>query len=232
VSEAYIATSRETGDRDAFLARLRGRLAHGVPADLAHPMPGALDAVPIARSSLVDRADLLSSFRANATAARATVHRVDGDRVPGTLLATLVDDIRVRSAVVTAEPAARALVDDLRALGVDVEELSVGAAARVDLGVTSAVGAIATTGTLVLASDVSGGRTASLLPPSHLCVLPASAVVAGSDEVLRGLGTRASRLPSNLVLVTGPSRSGDIEQIIALGVHGPLRVEIVLLERC
>ena len=65
----------------------------------------------------------------------------------------------------------------------------------------------------------------------HLCVVRASRVVASTAEVLRALGD-GRELPSNLALITGPSRSADIEQIIALGVHGPLEVRVVLLEGC
>jgi L-lactate dehydrogenase complex protein LldG len=111
-----------------------------------------------------------------------------------------------------------------------VSGVSVRNSAEAGLGVTSAVAAIATTGTVVQDSHAAGGRSVSLLPPVHLCVLPASRIVATSAEVLRPLGDGRT-LPSNLVLVTGPSRSGDIEQIMTLGVHGPLAVEIALLRR-
>jgi L-lactate utilization protein LutC len=224
---------RETGDRGAFLARLRGRLAAGAPADIAHPLPPPLTSVPVVRSSLLDPSDVLASFVANATTARAVVHRVDSDDVPADLLERIVAGLNARRAVVTVEEDAQRLVEPLTAVGVSVAPLSIEAAAEADLGVTSAVAAIATTGTLVVSTAAAGGRTASLLPPAHLCVLPASRVVASSEEVLRPLSaSTAAAMPSNLVLITGPSRSGDIEQIIALGVHGPIRVEIVLLERC
>ena len=66
--------------------------------------------------------------------------------------------------------------------------------------------------------------------PGPPVVLPASRIVATSADVLRSLGDGRA-LPANLVLITGPSRSGDIEQIMTLGVHGPLAVEIALLRR-
>ena len=110
-----------------------------------------------------------------------------------------------------------------------VEPLSIEAAARADLGVTSATYGFATTGSVVQESDVAGGRTASLLPPVHLCVLPADRLVPSTAALLRTLGA-PGRLPSNLVVITGPSRSGDIEQIITLGVHGPTALHIALLE--
>jgi L-lactate dehydrogenase complex protein LldG len=220
--------SGETGDRVAFLDRLRDRLSGTIPGNDAHPMMPPLDAVPLVHSSRLDADDLVGSFMRNATAVRAVVHDIDGDVVPSDLVDALMERHRVRRAVVTPEPEVDAVAARLADRGVDVSGVSVPSSAAADLGVTSAVAAIATTGTIVQDSVVAGGRSASLLPPAHLCVLPASRIVGTSAEVLRGLGD-GRRLPSNLVLITGPSRSGDIEQIMTLGVHGPLAVEIVVL---
>jgi L-lactate dehydrogenase complex protein LldG len=220
--------SVETGDRAAFLARLRARLAGGVPANPAHPMPPPLDSVPLVQSERLDPDDVVGSFVRNATAVRVLVHDVDAAAVPDDLIADIVVRHGVRRAVVTPERDVDAVAARLTDLGVDVSGVTASTSAAADLGVTSAVAAIATTGTIVQDSLAAGGRSASLLPPVHLCVLPASRIVGTSAEVLRGLGTGGA-LPSNLVLITGPSRSGDIEQIMTLGVHGPLAVEVVLL---
>ena len=216
-------------DQRVFLARVKRRLATPVPPNPAHPMPPMPSTVPEVRSRLLDPDDLPGSFARAAKAASAEVHRVQGDQVPPELVAELVERHSVRRAVVSIEPEAAAVAAELRALAVEVEPLSIEAAARADLGVTSATFGLATTGTIVQESAVAGGRTASLLPPVHLCVLPASRLVPSTSAVLRALG-RPGRLPSNLVLITGPSRSGDIEQIITLGVHGPTALHIVLLE--
>ena len=222
--------SVETGDRDAFLARLYARLAGDTPTNPAHPMIPPLAGVPLVRSSRLDPEDLVGSFVRNATAVRAVVHEIDGDTVPADLVDAVIERHAVRRAVVTPEADVDAVAALLTDRGVDVSGVSVAASAAAELGVTSAVAAIATTGTLVQDSTVAGGRSASLLPPVHLCVLPASRIVASSADVLRGLGDGRA-LPSNIVLITGPSRSGDIEQIMTLGVHGPLAVEIALLRR-
>jgi L-lactate utilization protein LutC len=187
---------------------------------------------------MLDADDVLGSFVHNATAVAATVHDLDAAEVPDALVADVVARHSIRLAVLSAEPEAIAVGEQLAAIGVTTTPLSPDAAATADLGVTSCVGAIATTGTVVVSTTAAGGRGASLLPPVHLCVVPASRVAPTSAEILRPLSeaSRASRaseasMPSNLVLITGPSRSGDIEQIIALGVHGPLAVELVLLRR-
>jgi L-lactate utilization protein LutC len=224
------AAGAETGDRAAFVVRLRERLANGVPENVAHPLPPPLDAVPLVRSNRLDTGDVVGSFIRNAEATRAVVHdlTVDDGHLPDGFLADLVARHDVRRAVVSREPEAQHVGARLRGLGVDVAPVSVEASSAADLGVTSAMSAIATTGTLVQDSHLVGGRSVSLLPPVHLCVLPVDRIVPTSAEVLRVLGDGRA-LPSNLVLITGPSRSGDIEQIMALGVHGPLAVEIALL---
>jgi L-lactate dehydrogenase complex protein LldG len=75
----------------------------------------------------------------------------------------------------------------------------------------------------------AGGRLASLLPPVHICVLPADRIVAAPADVLRGLGHDPGALPSSLVLVTGPSRTGDIEQLLTIGAHGPTALHVIVV---
>jgi L-lactate dehydrogenase complex protein LldG len=216
-------------DQRVFLARVKRQLATPAPHNPAHPMPPLPATVPEVESHLLDAHDLPGSFERAAKKVAAEVHRINGNRVPPELVAELVERYGVKRAVISAEPEAAAVADELRALAVEVEPLSIEAAARADLGVTSASYGLATTGTVVQESAVAGGRTASLLPPVHLCVLPASRLVPSTSAVLRTMGA-PGRLPSNLVLITGPSRSGDIEQIITLGVHGPTALHIALLE--
>jgi L-lactate dehydrogenase complex protein LldG len=220
----------ETGSRTLFMARLRGRLGVGAPENVAHPLPPMpVSGVPSPDFVLLDRDDLVGTFVRAATVASAVVHRVVGSSVPESLVADVCATYGVRTAVVSAEPEAQAVGSSLAAAGVQVSGLSIDSAADADLGVTSATAGLALTGSLVVESAAAGGRSASLLPPVHLCVLPASRIVAAVGDVLRGLGA-PGRIPSNVVCISGPSRSGDIEQIITLGVHGPTSVVVVVLE--
>jgi len=210
-----------------FLDRLRARLADAAPTSRTHPMPTRPPTAPVVVSRRLDPTDLLDSFVSAARAALATVHVVDSPSIPMELLADIVARHGVATAVIGAEPSLVALPGALSKLGVRCDPLDVERAAAADMGITTAVYGIATTGTFVQDSSVTGGRTASLLPPLHLCLLPRSAIVASTAEVLRPLSLRTV-MPSNLVLINGPSRSADIEQTMTRGIHGPTAVEIVV----
>jgi L-lactate utilization protein LutC len=93
-------------------------------------------------------------------------------------------------------------------------------------GVSRAVYGLAGTGSVVLAASPEEPRAASLLPDVHVTLLAEDRVLPGLEELFEALG---GELPSALAIVTGPSRSADIEQTLAVGVHGPGEVHVVLL---
>jgi L-lactate dehydrogenase complex protein LldG len=92
---------------------------------------------------------------------------------------------------------------------------------------------IAESGTLVLRSRPGRGRLASLLAPTHIAVLRRAQLVRGLGAALAQLreqhGPDIFADSSNLTLITGPSRTGDIEQTLALGVHGPSEIHVILI---
>lgn len=100
---------------------------------------------------------------------------------------------------------------------------------KLDIGVTGADAALAESGTLVLTHGEGRPRMASLVPEVHIALLD----VASIHRTLAHWAHENPRLPAettNLVLVTGPSRTGDIEQQLNLGVHGPRHVHIVMIK--
>ena len=215
----------ETGDRRAFLENARRRLGDGVQANPVHIPPAPTAAPPEVRFTTLDRADLVGAFVAMATEVDAVVHRV----TPADLASRALDLARrygATSVVRSGEPGLDPLAHALTAGGLAVEPYSAAAAAAADLGLTGAVGGIAATGSLVLDASVAGSRAAGLLPPVHVCVLREAQVVATPADVLHRLSVG---VPSSLVLVGGPSRTGDVEQILTLGVHGPRHVHILLV---
>ncbi len=99
------------------------------------------------------------------------------------------------------------------------------------VGITGCFCALAETGTLVLASGPQTHASTHLLPETHIALVPASRIVKGMEDafsLLRDERGGENMLPRALNMVSGPSRTGDIELTIVLGAHGPYRVHIVL----
>ncbi len=92
-------------------------------------------------------------------------------------------------------------------------------------GVSQALYGLAGTGSVVLAASPEEPRARSLLPAVHVSLLAEDRILPGLAELFEALG---GELPSALAIVTGPSRSADIEQKLVVGVHGPGEVHVVL----
>ena len=103
------------------------------------------------------------------------------------------------------------------------------ACAGADIGITSVNYALAATGSFVMLSSHNEARLVSLLPPAHIAIFPRSLILANLDELLSILPRPADQT-SSMVLITGPSRTADIEQILVRGVHGPGEVYAVIVD--
>jgi L-lactate dehydrogenase complex protein LldG len=103
------------------------------------------------------------------------------------------------------------------------------ACAEAEIGISSADFALADTGSLVFLSGSRESRLISLLPPVHIAII-------GVDQILGGLEDLFARVPlpaaesSSMVLITGPSRTGDIEMRLVRGVHGPGEIVVVTVK--
>ena len=227
-------TIRETGDRAAFLSAI-GRAIGTSDSQFSRPvgaLPAPLPPIAYATPTETGDGDLVERFAAALTALGGVVRTVaDGAR--------LADVVRDALALARRrdEPVRVVLSDDpecarLHAyLGAHpavelLDYTDAAAVATADLGITGAAAAVALTGSIVVDAGRAGGRTVSLLPPVHLALVAADAIVATPGDHWRSL---RSLMPSNLVQITGPSRSADIELIITLGVHGPRALWVALL---
>jgi len=121
---------------------------------------------------------------------------------------------------ITELPGVRSGITDLA----ELRELC----ASCDFGITSADYALADTGTLVMLASPREARLVSLLPPAHIAVVPRERILTGLDELFSIL-PRPAEQTSSMVLITGPSRTADIEQILVRGVHGPGQITVVIV---
>lgn len=214
-----------TGSRERILANVRRRQGRGGPLSVAeregvatylrrHPR-GPLRPPP---------GDVVTQFRARAEASASTTDRIAVmSAVPAAVARYLNAHKLPRSGCVW--PGLATL--DWGSAGLALEPR----AARSDdlVGVTGVFCAIAETGTLMLCSGPDTPASASLLPETHVAIVPAQRVVAYMEDGWDLARAELGRLPRSVNFISGPSRTADIEQTIALGAHGPYRVHIVLV---
>lgn len=214
--------------RDDILGRVRAKLDRtpanaaagraAIESVLAAKVQGPRPAVDPQKSALAGR--LIEKSLAYAS----TVDRVaTAAEVPAAVARYLAGLQLPMQAVVW--PALAKL--DWAAAGVAVEARG---ARDADLvGITGCFCAIAETGTLMLCGSPDSPATVSLLPETHIALVPASRIVAGMEEGFALARAALGQLPRAVNFISGPSRTGDIEQTIVLGAHGPYRVHLILL---
>ena len=168
--------------------------------------------------------DLVERFLVCARALSSTAERVARiEEAPAAVARYLAGERLPASAVCAAQVAPL----DWSAAGIRTEAR---AARDADLvGVTGCFCAIADTGTVVLCSAPDSPAAVSLLPETHVALVPAARIVPHMEDAWRLAREELGELPRAVVFVSGPSRTGDIEQTIVLGAHGPYRVHIVLI---
>lgn len=104
-----------------------------------------------------------------------------------------------------------------------------GAEDRDLVGVTGVFAALAETGTLMVVSGPATPAAASLLPETHIAVVPVSRIVKHMEDSWALARAELGALPRLVNFISGPSRTGDIDQTIVLGAHGPYRVHMILV---
>jgi L-lactate dehydrogenase complex protein LldG len=215
----------------------RGELSSEVKARLQARLQGSKNNLIPARA---DRPhdEQVKLFIEMAEGVQASVARVGGaGDVPGAVADYLAqnnltsDIVMAPDATLDAYPwAERPLLHLERRKAVGADQVSI----------TAAEMAFAETGTLMLTSDTARPSTLNFLPDSHVVILRADQITGAYEEGWKhlraqgGQGTQGSEdgfMPRTVNLVTGPSRTGDIEQTMQLGAHGPRRLHIIIVEK-
>lgn len=169
-------------------------------------------------------ADVVSVFRQRAEASQSTTDQVDSEAdVPGAIARYLDAHRLPRRGCVW--PGLSHL--DWSSAGIVLQAR--GAVGDDALGVTGCFAALAETGTLMVVSGADTPATVSLLPETHVAVVPAGRVVASMEDAWDLARHELGRVPRAVNFISGPSRTADIEQQMVLGAHGPYRVHIVIV---
>jgi L-lactate dehydrogenase complex protein LldG len=216
-------------ERSQFLARIEQRLATPAPANLPHPL-AAVEGIPDIKPTR-PIGESVEAFVRVAGQVGSTVRTVASDDDLEALLDEVCEAEHVEAATLSRDPETEGVGDRLKARGVDIVGFaSPRGIAEVQLGVVGAAWGIAATGTTVFDAARAGGRTASLVPPAILILLPADRILDQPSDLFRNMADRfAGGPPSQFVLASGPSRTGDIELVLTMGVHGPRSVWVAVL---
>ena len=217
--------------RDAVLARVRSAL--GKKGDRAEARAAA-DAY-VARHEQGPRpampSDLVERFLRRATDLESTVERIADRAAIPTAVARYVDALDLPPSL--CEQRSRAGVCwpefadlDWRGAGLAIEPRPTVGQDR--LGITGTFCAVAETGTLVVLAGAETPTASALLVDTHVAVVKSDRIVAGMEEAFALIRQKKGRLPRAVNFISGPSRTGDIEQTIVLGAHGPFRVHILV----
>ena len=245
-------------ERAEFLERIRSSLGRSEPVSTpASTPPSALGSADelTARAESVeglasrDADELMAALAISGEASGWAVKRVSDAAEAGRYVLDVARDFEARSAVYSLHDAVReALMGDLFAeTGIELTPVSVDRAdesseaesratlrelmANADLGITGVDYAIAETGTCVIIPTTGASRLVSLLPPVHIALIERGQVLPSLDELftLRRHDFVNGELGSYMNLITGPSRTADIEYKLVTGVHGPGEVHMVLI---
>jgi L-lactate dehydrogenase complex protein LldG len=218
--EQILAGIRKSLGREPLDPTAVAEITNRLSRHARHIVPARVDLDP-------DR--LLELFIAKARGVSATVARVEAmDDVPGAVSTYLAGENL---------PARLVQAPGLREINwsrAPTVEARAGFARESDeTGLTTAVAGVAETGTLLLTSGPETPTTLNFVPPTHIVIVRRDAVVGSYEDAWDRLRERSALAgePRAANFITGPSRTGDIEQKIEIGVHGPLRLHILVVER-
>ena len=209
--------------RELILGKLRQR----------HEQPFPNSAAPTVYRPMVPLGDvspeaLQSCFINESEKVGAVMHQVNG---PEAAISTILELLAEDKAVSCWEPAQIPLSGLAEAL--DAANIArIGQDANVRVGITGVEAALAATGSVVVTSGSGRYRATSLLPPVHIAVVKASRILPDLEswwDAQKVAGLEKIRKHSNIVVITGPSRTADIAMQLVMGMHGPREVHLVLL---
>ena len=229
MTETRTANSNSDDAREAIIGAIRRNLSASAPFDAQwRKHHGHLSDSVAATTSMrteISRDVLIENFRANLESVRGHCTVVVSDSEAAEHVKMVVASLGAKRIAVSDAPLVRRIIDHDAGIEI-VENAPAEYLFDCDLGITSAQWAIAETGTLVLESDKESHRLTSLVPPVHLCVLKADDIRQTMGEILELVSRDLSR---TVTFITGASRTSDIELTLAIGVHGPGELHVIVI---
>ena len=226
---------RNNSARNAILASIREHLAASREHDAIHNEGSALiEARSVVSSSNGAPLSLVALFKQKLEAVGGHCFVAETDQEITAQLAKIISGLIDKSL-----PARRIVRSDapmldrlLKQTDIDVDPISACSNSEMfgyDIGLTTAQAAIAETGTLVLESESERHRLVSLVPPVHIAIIDAANICLTLGEALETVRRAGpAGMSPTVTLITGPSRTADIELTLAIGVHGPQELYVIV----
>lgn len=213
--------------RDAIFTSIRESLASSRPFDAAHQKHHRPETPPVAMPvPEVGKDQLIENFGTSIRALGVDCRIVLSREAAAGELHNIIRANSARRIAVSRSELVAELFGDRTGLEV-LSSTPIPELFLCDIGVTSAQWGIAETGTLVLESEREDHRLTSLVPPVHVCVLEGRHIRQTLAEILDVVSKDLSR---TVTFITGASRTSDIELTLAIGVHGPKKLYVIVLD--
>ena len=226
----FVAQNRAS--RDAVLGRVRRALGKSGNDESARAEADAYVAAHAHGPRPAMPADLVQRFLGRASDMASTVERIASPAEIPPAVARYLAALELPPSLSMQESRSGVCWPefgglDWRSAGLDMQARPTLGDDRI--GITGTFCAIAETGTLVLITGEPWPSASALLPDTHFAVVRADRIVSGMEEAFALVRAERHVMPRAINLISGPSRTGDIEQTIVLGAHGPYRVHILVI---
>jgi L-lactate dehydrogenase complex protein LldG len=232
--EHFLMQPKQDERRREMLAAIRDRLAASVRFDAVDVEPRAAPAIRIrgdgAEVFLQAPIDLVEQLCRAVQAVSGHCMVVRDEAEAAEIVRSVISQRQASRIAISDAPLVRRVVDSNSQFAEFLESPPQSVLFECEAGITSAQWAIAETGTLVLESGKESHRLASLVPPMHIALVEAGAIKQTMAEVLQALTENGREgLSPTVTFITGPSRTSDIELTLAIGVHGPAELHVIVI---
>ena len=225
--------------RREMLAAIRANLTASQPLDAVHKDK-------LAQHDILHRVDERDAATNDAQSAIGTVERfrqsleavsghcavVRDEREAAEAVQRIVEQMKAKHIAISNSPLVERIMMEVKWDGDLLEKAEASTLFATDLGISAAQWGVAETGTLILESDRERHRLVSLVPPVHVAVLESHRIRETLAEALQVISENGEEgLSRAVTFITGPSRTSDIELTLAIGVHGPAELQVIIIER-